>query len=138
MGDLGTGLLGSCRRGRQVGKRAWLSAHMDGCGLKTVGPLTRRQGKLMLLSGQGDGLSGHFGLDKDANSRQDAQSICRPQRTGTLSSQARRTTDDKVSHYTSIERAVPLQLRRVIVRSSDPTVWDAASQDEMDCCSGNG
>jgi hypothetical protein len=69
MGDLGTGLLGSCWRGRQVGKRAWLSAHMDGCGLKTVGPLMRRQGKLMLLSGQGDGLSGHFGLDKDANSK---------------------------------------------------------------------
>lgn len=59
--------------------------------------------------------------------------------TGTLSSQARRTTDDKeVSHYTSIERALLLQLRRVIVRSSDPTVWDAASQEEMDCCSGNG
>lgn len=49
----------------------------------------------------------------------------------------RRTTDDKeVSPYTSIEQALPLQLRRVIVRSSDPTVWDAASQDEMDCCSG--
>ena len=51
MGDLGTGLLGSCRRGSQVGETSLQCSVQDGGGLEAVGPLTRRQGKLMPLSG---------------------------------------------------------------------------------------